>query len=160
MKTKILNLIFPVFFVLYISCSVDENAQNCLETSVTMVVNGEMQTFEANAYGVDLNGNQGYTLQINLYRGSNNPFREQGIVILLPYKKTGENVIKNFNYHQYINGVAFNGDFINGEFQSKVITNSNSCFYATFSGKLNDGNQEVIITDGKVSYQYETPFDD
>jgi hypothetical protein len=49
---------------------------------------------------------------------------------------------------------------VNSDFQSDVIINRNTCFYATFSAKLNDGNQEVIITDGKISYTYENPFKD
>lgn len=155
-ETIILNLIIVSLF----SCANDDkNEQICLETNVTMTVNGESQSFQAIGRGIDLREN-GYELQLNLDRRSNDPLREQGIAIILPYKKTGKNIIKQFIYHQYIDRISFDGDFKTGEFESNVITNTNKCFYATFSGTLNDGNQKVIITEGKLSYQYETPFDE
>ena len=123
-----------------------------------MIINGEFQTFFAFGRGIDLR-DDGYELQLNLDRGIAEPYSEQGIAVILPYKKTGENIIEQFIYHQYRDGVLFDGDFLNGEFQSNVITNTNKCFYATFSGKLSNGTQEIIITDGKLSFTYNQPFD-
>lgn len=161
---KIILLIKGLLILLminFMSCSNDDdvNQQICLETNVTIRVDGEVQTFQAIGRGIDLREN-GYELSINLDRRSNDPFREQGIAIILPYKMTGENIFEQFIYHQYIDSTPFDGDFLNGEFQSNVITNTNKCFYATFSGKLSDGNQEIIITEGKLSYEYENPFDE
>lgn len=160
-KMKILNVFFSLLVILTFSCNKDddnhEDILNCQPTNISMVVNGKPQTFQALGYGIDLMS-EGYVLHLNGDRRSNDPFREQGIAVILPYKKTGKNVIKEFIYHQYIDNVSFDGDFTDGEFQCDVIINRNSCFYATFSGKLNDGNQEVIITDGIISYQYNEPF--
>ncbi|CAM3610118.1 Lipoprotein [Flavobacterium chungbukense] len=158
---KIQNLLFLLLVIVTFSCNKDENREevlNCKPTSISMVVNGKPQTFQALGYGIDLRS-EGYELHLNGDRRSNDPFREQGIAVILPYKKTGKNIIQKFLYHQYIDNVSFDGDFIKGEFECDVIINRNSCFYATFSGKLNDGNQEVMITDGIISYQYDDAFD-
>lgn len=160
MKKITYKTILTLLIVCLFSCSNDDdNEQDCMETNVTMNVNGESQSFQAIGRGIDLREN-GYELSLNLDRRSNDPFREQGITIILPYKKNGENIIEQFIYHQYIDGISFDGDFLNGEFESNVITNTSKCFSATFSGVLNDGNQEVIITNGNLSYEYEEPFDD
>jgi hypothetical protein len=151
------TLLFLLFFGL-LACS-EEEEQTCRVTNVTMTVNGEVQTFQAIGRGISLR-QSGYELQLNFYRGSSSPFREQSIAMKLPYKKTGNNIIEQFIYNQYIDNVAFSGDFVEGELQSKVITNTSKCFYATFSGQLNDGNQVVVITDGSISYEYEESFDD
>jgi len=162
-KSKILNLFFLLLVMATFSCNRDNDNQeenlNCKPTSISMVVNGKPHTFQAIGYGIDLRS-EGYVLHLNGDKRSNNPLSEQGIAVILPYKKTGKNVIDKFIYHQYVNNVSFDGDFTDGVFQSNVIINRNSCFYATFSGKLNDGKQEIIITDGIISYQYEDPFDD
>ena len=157
-KTTISITIALLLLVTFISCSKDNDEPVCLETNITMKINGELQNFQAIGRGIDLRQND-YELSINLDRRSDSPFREQTFYISLPYKKTGINIFEKIIYHQYINNTLFEGDFVNGELQSKVITNTNKCFYATFSGKLNDGNQEVNITEGSISYQYESPFD-
>ncbi|MEK8180109.1 hypothetical protein WMW71_07125 [Flavobacterium buctense] len=158
MRNIKLNFLLLLLTVLTLSCSKEDNNDVCLETNVSMVINGELQTFQTTGRGIDLNQDGGYTLRIWLSRGSSNPSLEQSILIVLPYQKRGDNVLDNFMYNQYSIGTTFNGDFSNGTIESKVITNSNTCFYATFSGTFNDGNQEFVITDGKLSYQYETPF--
>ncbi|KAF2515216.1 BTB/POZ domain-containing protein [Flavobacterium foetidum] len=162
-ETKIQNLLFAILVLVTVSCNRDDENQaedlNCKPTSISMVVNGTPQTFQALGYGIDLRS-KGYELHLNGDRRSNDPLREQGIAVILPYKKTGKNIIQQFHYHQYIDKVSFDGDFLKGEFTSDVIINRNSCFYATFSGKLSDGKQEIIITDGIISYQYDKAFDD
>ncbi len=153
------TLLLAICITLAVACSKEDNETNaCRPTNVTMKVNGELQSFQAMGRGIDMGGS-GYTLSLVLDRREMDTFREQGVAISLPYKKTGDHVIEHFNYHQYINSTSFDGDFINGDFTSKVITNTRTCFYAEFSGKLSDGNQEVIITEGKLSYEYEEPFD-
>ena len=142
----------------FYSCSDDDKEIVCSQTNVTITINDEVKNFQAIGRGIDLRAN-GYELQINLYRSESDPFIEESISIKLPYKRTGENIIEQFQYNQYMNGVFFSGDFLNGEFQSNVISNTNKCFSATFSGVLSDDNQEVIITDGQITYQYDEPFD-
>lgn len=166
MKTRNQNLIFLIISFLFISCANDEKSQtndestqNCMEINISMFVNGEKQTYYVNQSGIVLNSNGGYTLKLKMDRQKNSDsWGKQGIEIILPYKKTGKNVITNFIYHHYSDNVNINGDFVSGEFQSTVTTNKNTCFYATFSGKLNTGNQQVIITEGSISYQYLVPF--
>jgi hypothetical protein len=166
MKTKNQNIIFLIITILFISCSNDEKSkkndedtQNCKEINISMVVNGEKQTYYVNQSGISLNSDGGYTLEIKMDRQENSDLRgKQGIDIILPYKKIGVNVIKNFIYHHYTDNFRIDGDFVTGEFQSVVVTNKNTCFYATFSGKLKNGNQEVIVTDGSISYQYYPSF--
>ena len=156
MKRIIITLLICVFF----SCSTDDNNEEpkCLETEVTMVVNGELQNFQAIGYGISMREN-GYLLQLNLDRRDNDPFRQQTVVIQLEYLKTGKNIIDKFDYHQYIDDQLFEGDFVNYEFENTVITNSNKCFSATFSGKIIKEDQEVIITDGILNMTYRNPFD-
>ena len=144
---------------LLLACSKkNENQPACQPLKVSMVVNGDLQTFEVLGYGIDLTS-KGHVLHLNLDRREYTPLREQTVFMTLPYKKTGKNVIDEFFYRQYINKVTFQGSFLEGEFESNVVTNNKYCIYATFSGKLSDGNQEVIITDGVVSYSYDTPFE-
>lgn len=144
----------------FFSCDKNENEPNCIPTNVSMSVNGELQTFQALGRGINITNN-GYVLSLNLDRRNNEiPLREQTFYIQLPYKKTGKNIIKSCDYHQYINGILLDGDLVNSDFKSDVIVNRNTCFYATFSGKLIDGNKEVTITDGKISYTYENPFNE
>jgi hypothetical protein len=163
MKTP--SQIFKVFFisviVLLSSCSKDDSKSDenasCQETKITMLVNGESQSFHAYGRGIDIRSD-GYELSLNFGREEQNPYQEQSIVLHLPYKATGQNIIEQFIYSQYKDNTLFRGDFLEGELQSNVITNTKNCFRMTFSGKLSDANQEVVITEGKISYTYEEPF--
>jgi hypothetical protein len=160
MKHLLLNL--STLFLIAIttsSCSNDDDNQPCYATDVTMTINGEFQSFQAYGRGIDIREG-GYELQLNFYRGSNNPFSEQNLTVKLPYKARGENIFEGFLYSQYTNDTPFEGDFLDGELQSQVITNTSTCFYATFSGTLSDGNQEIVITDGELKYEYEDSFDE
>ncbi|AFL79598.1 hypothetical protein Aeqsu_0066 [Aequorivita sublithincola DSM 14238] len=163
MKTT--SLIFRIFFisviVLFSSCSEDDSKNDeiaiCQETVVTMIVNGETQTFYAYGRGIGIRSD-GYELIINVGRNVQNPLGEQDIAIYLPYKATGKNIIEQFIYSQYKDNIIFRGDFLDGELQSNVLVNTKSCFRMTFSGKLSDGNQEIVITEGKISYMYDESF--
>ena len=141
------------------SCSNDDDHQPCYATDVTMTINGELQSFQAKGRGIDIR-EDGYELHLNFYRGSNNPFSQQNLTVKLPYKARGENIFEAFLYSQYIDNTPFEGDFLDGELQSQVITNTSNCFYATFSGVLTDGNQEIVITNGELKYEYEDSFDE
>ncbi len=160
MKNLLSIKVVFIFLVLFLySCSKDDEPTVCLPTAVNLTINGEKQSFQAIGRGIDLRQN-GYELHLNLGRYSLEPYREQTIYIQLPYKKTGKNSIEVFQYHQYINQISFSGDFLNGDFESNVITNTSTCFYATFSGTLSDGNQQIVITEGSLSYKYEESFDE
>lgn len=161
--SKKFPLICMLLLVLLFSCHSDDDTHDtpdCYPTFVSMKINGQSQTFLAVGYGISMNAGGGYTLGLNLDQsesvGSSN---HRAISIRLPYKLTGVNAIQHFEYISYWNDVAFHGDFTDGVFTSNVIINKNTCFLATFSGTLSDGNQQITITDGVLSYLYPDPFD-
>lgn len=150
-------LLAACLILLLTACSKDkqDEANQCRTTSITMKVNGELLSFQATGRSAGM----GVPLTVYAGRIVQSPYLEQSFSISLPYKETGDSLILNFNYHHYINSQSFNGDYNNGEISSKVITNKNTCIYLEFWGKISDGNQELIITEGKFSYTYEDPFD-
>ena len=156
MKKLSLVLLF-VLIISSLSCTKDENPPSCQPTNVTMKINGETFTYQAIGRGISLKS-WGYELQLNFYRGTNQPFTESGISLKLPFQATGKNIIQQFEYSQSVEQVYFIGDFTTGALESNVVMNTNNCFYATFSGNLNDGNQEIVITEGVISVEYEEPF--
>ena len=159
MKIKFLNAVAYVFiFLLFVGCSKDDEPQVCRETKVTMLINGELQTFEAIGRGIDLEEN-GYRLHLNFGSYEINPLVEYSFSIVLRYKKTGENIIEKVNYNQYVNNTGFSATLNQNEIQSYVETNTSWCFNGTFSGTFNDGNQQITISDAKISYTYNESFD-
>lgn len=133
-------------------CSKDTTDLNqCRATNASMKVNDELVTLVPNGKSA------GSGIPLTVW--AQNPYMEQSFSITVPYKVTGNNRILGFNYHQYINGQSFDGQYVNGEIQGKVITNKNTCVYIEFSGKISNGSQELLITEGKYSYTYEDPFD-
>lgn len=161
MKKLLEKVLFVLILFSSISCSNDDSDQQvCLENTANLKINGENQAFNVEGYGINSREN-GHVLMLNLARRTNNPYIEQFINIRLPFKMTGNNIIEQFAYRQKsIDSVLFNGNYVNDEFESRVITNTDNCFYATFSGKISDGIQEIIITDGIISQEYGTPFDE
>ena len=160
-RQSLIKFTFAILSIALLACSNDNNHEvtlECIPTNVSMTVNGDVQTFQAIGRGIDITEN-GYILSINLDRRNFGSTNEQGVYLELPYKRTGKNLIKNFIYHQYINNVPFDGNFVtDGNFQSEVLINRETCFSATFSGTLKIGAQEIVITKGVLNYTYETPF--
>ena len=78
----------------------------------------------------------------------------------MPYKKTGHNVIDELLFIQYKDGNYIEGDLVNNDFHSDVMINRSTCFYATFSGKIDNDEEQIVITDGKLSWEYDEPFDE
>jgi len=158
MKFKILS--FLLIITLLFSCNNDDTEETvCSGTHITLTINGEKQYFQAVGRGITLTNN-GYVLEINLHRsiGYLTSYSEQ-IYLSLPYKQTGENIIEEFKYLKQAQNEVIQGDFLDYTFNSFVTTNTATCFEASFSGVLNDGVNEVIITDGYIRYKYEDPFD-
>lgn len=165
LKRKIRNLIL-VFTGLIIlnSCSNDDDNNNACPQSKTiaMKINGELKQFEVNGRGIDLdNDGSGYTLSLWLFTGVLQPQQDSyAITLKLPYKSTGGNIIEEFNYFRTQNGTSVESDFVaQGELESNVIVNTNSCFSATFSGSAIVNGNEIVITNGIVEYIYDDPFD-
>lgn len=158
MKSNLsLRLLFLFFPILFLSCSDDDSPRPCEVTEISMKVNGELQIFESIGRGIDLRPN-GYVLQLNFYRNSEDV--EQNLVLRMPYKKTSHNVIDELLFTQFKDGDYIEGDLVNNDFHSKVLINRSTCFYATFSGQLDNDGEQIVITDGKLSWEYDEPFDE
>ena len=160
---KILHLllVFNCFLILN-SCSDDDNIQTCPQTEIASIeINDELKQFDINGWGIDLdNDGTGHTLSLWLHTGVFQPQQDTyDIIIKLPYKQTGNNIIEEFNYLRVQNGTSSEIDFVEGEFESEVITNTNSCFSATFSGRVTVDGNEIIITEGIIEHIYDEPFD-
>ena len=158
MKTKIIVALSSLFFLaLSAGCSKDDENQTCRDPSITMVVNGKLQTFQAQGYGIDLEGN-GHKLQLYFHRSEVEPYLEQSGFVTLRFKKTGEQIIEKVNWHQYSDGVGFDAELNQSQMQSNVETNTEWCFYGTFAGTFDDGNQQIKVSDAKLSYIYHEPM--
>ena len=82
------------------------------------------------------------------------------ITIKLAYKQTGNNIIEVFNYFRVQNGTSSEIDVVaQGELESNVIVNTNSCFSATIFGSVMLNGNEIIIENGIVEHIYDDPFD-
>ena len=153
-----------IFFSLLIlsSCSNENEAQTCPQTeNISMKINGEVKQFEISGWGIDINNNGlGHTLTLQIFTGVLYPQQDSyDITLKLPYKRTGTDIIEEFNYFRVQNGSSAEGNFVLGEFDSRVTVNKNTCFSATFSGRaIIDGN-EIIITEGIINHVYSDPFD-
>ncbi|MCF6133424.1 hypothetical protein [Flavobacterium wongokense] len=155
MKKKIIILALTIASLIT-ACS-SSDSQDCQPTSITMKVNGELQTFEPIGRSIDLEGN-GHRLQLDFHRGNSDPFSEQAVSLILRYKKTGQNVIEKIIYFHHTAGYSLDAEITQPQIQSNVEINRTTCFYATFSGTFTNGTLAEEITEAKVSYTYEEPF--
>lgn len=158
---RCLLIVFISLFILN-SCSGDDDSPSCPTTeNISMKINGELKQFTISGWGIDLdNDGSGHTLSLWIYNGVFNPQQDTYQIILkLPYKKTGSNVIEEFYYSRTQNGSSSEVDFVTGEFQSKVTINKNTCVSATFSGNVVLDGNEIVITEGVFNHVYSEPFD-
>ncbi|MGV3696862.1 hypothetical protein [Flavobacterium sp.] len=158
MVKKAVLLILAITCIISCSSSNDDNPEDAV-TSITMKIDGVPHTFQALGRGIDLMEDGSYKLHLNFGKYVTSPYQEQSIVIIMKYKKKGKNVIPEFIYHRYVDGVSFDGNFVEGDFESNVSVNSNKRFKATASGSLTLGGQTVTISELKINYVYEDPFD-
>ncbi len=129
-----------------------------------MEINGEVKEFDVNGRGIDLDSDgSGHTLSLWLYTADTQTQEDSyAIIIKLPYKKTGTNIIETFNYLHFQDGSFQDIDFVQEAFQNTVTVNTNSCFSATFSGHtVVDGNFQYSRTDddGKCAFKLEREGD-
>ena len=154
----ILSFLFSISFF---SCSDDDNIKDveqiCYPTHIEMKVNGEFIEMEALGRGITLTQN-GYVLELNFGHYKSDPTKEAAIYIKLPYQKLGENLLTDFSFHYYFGNEYFLGNITHGNINSEVISNTNKCFYMTFSTTLVNGTKTYEITDGIIKYTYEEPF--
>ncbi len=157
---KNLTLILLSIFVLN-ACSKDDDTPSCPTIEkVTMKINGEYKIFTVDGWGIDLNQNDsGHTLFISFSSGTFSPQQNSySFTMKLPYKKTGNNIIKSFDYLRVENATSYTVDFAQQELTSKVTVNRNTCFSATFSGKATVNGTEITITEGVIDNVYDDPF--
>lgn len=158
MKTKNIAAITSlIILIVLVGCSKDDEQQDCRDPSITMVVNGELQTFQVLGYGIDLEGN-GHRLELYFHRFQAEPYLEQSGFVTLRFKETGANIIEKIYWHQSVDGYTFDAEISQSVIQSYVETNNAWCFYGTFSAVFNDGNQQINVTDAKLSYIYNEPM--
>jgi len=162
MKKYLQALIIFVSLLILNCCSDDDDSQTCPQTEIaSMEINDELKQFDINGRGIDLdNDGTGHTLSLWLMTGVTQPQQDTyAITIKLPYKQTGQNIIEEFNYFRVQNGTSEIDFVAQGELESNVIVNTNSCFSATFSGSALLNGNEIIIEDGIVEHVYDEPFD-
>ncbi len=162
MKKIKCSLTIFISLLLLTSCSKENDAQSCPESEIiSMKINGELKQFEISGWGIDINNdNSGHTLTLQIFDGVIYPQQDSyDITLKLPYKKTGTNIIKEFNYFRVQNQSSAEGNFVLEEFNSKVTVNKNTCFRATFSGRATIDGNEIIITEGIIDHVYSDPFD-
>jgi hypothetical protein len=162
MKNSIPALLIAISLFILSACSKDDDTQTCPQNeTISMKINGELKQFEMSGRGIDLNNNNaGHTLSLYLFNGVFSPRQDSYYIVLkLPYKKTGTNIVEEFNYFRVQNASSSEGDFVLGELKSTVTVNKNTCFSATFSGRATIGGNEIIITEGIINHVYTDPFD-
>ena len=159
MKLKYLLVIFSFVPLLYLtSCSGnDDTATTDMEINATMTINGKVEIFKFFGHGINTR-EEGNELSIDLIREETEPFNEKLIRIVHPYQETGRNITNRFIYSEKTDDSFLEGDFLNGEFESNIITSTNNLFQATFSGTHTIQGKEIIITDGKITYRFEGPI--
>lgn len=143
------------------SCSKDTEPQACPQTeNISMKINGEEKEFEMQGWGIEINKDgTGHTLQLVIASGVFSPSQDSySISMLLPYKKTGENIIEKFKYLRVQNATSAGGDFVPGNLQSTVTVNSSTCISMSFSGSLTIDGDEIIISEGIISHTYPKAF--
>lgn len=160
---KHLHLLIIFVSLPILNCCSDDDSQTCPQTEIaSMEINDELKQFDINGWGIDLdNDGTGHTLSLWLMTGVLQPQQDTyAITIKLPYKQTGNNTIEELNYFRVQNGTSSEIDFVaQGELESNVIINTNSCFSATFSGSVLLNGNEIIIEDGIVEHIYDEPFE-
>ena len=117
--------------------------------------------FQIFGRGIDLDSDgSGHTLSLYMSYGVYSPQQNtHAITLKLPYKKTGSDIVEEFNYLRVQNASSAEGDFVQSELLSNVTVNKNTCFSATFSGSAIIGGDDVIITEGVINHVYSDPFD-
>lgn len=161
---KFLNLLIVfVSFLILNCCSDSDDSQTCPQTEIaSMEIDNKQKQFDINGWGIDLdNDGTGHTLSLWLMTGVLQPQQDTySIIIKLPFKQTGNNIIEEFNYFSVQNGTSSEINFVDqGELVSNIMVNTNSCFSATFSGSVMLNGNEIFIEDGIVEHIYDEPFD-
>ena len=155
-------------FILFISiialnsCSKEDNPPPCpIRESISIKVNGEFIPFISGGRGIDLdNDGSGHTLTLWFDSITLNPQDEPSysIILKLPFKKDGTNVLEEFYFSRIENTTYTQGFFDIEELQSEVFVNRNTCFITKFSGTTIIEGTEIAITDGIINLIYDEPF--
>jgi len=145
------------------SCADDDDKMSCpAVVKVSAKVNGETVVFQALGRAIDFIGNgDGHTLTLHLISGVYSPQQDSyDIQIMLPYKKTGKNVVEGIRYFRVQNQTSTQILLSQSQIQSKVRINRNTCVSLEFSGTGSVDGTSVTISDGLLEYTYEEPFNE
>jgi len=138
-----------------LSCSNDDNNGVSLdpETSISMKINGVEYDFQNTGYGIDLvQGGHKLTLWMMSY---DNPYKD--IIISLKFKKKGKNVIDVISYTSYEEQIV---DLQSISLTDEVFVNSQNGFKAEFEAVFQNGEELIIISEGKINVVYDEPLID
>lgn len=126
-----------------------------------MKINGEEKQFSVSGWGINLdNDGTGHTLEVQLTSGVISPQQNSySVTLIMPYRKTGNNIIEDLHYLRVDGATAIEGNFTQAGLQSKVTVNRNTCISTTFSGSATFDGNEVTITDGIIQHVYADPFE-
>ncbi|WP_146171763.1 hypothetical protein [Flavobacterium magnum] len=150
---KIPSLLLLVFSAVSLtSCTADDDADK--SNTVTMTVNGVSRTFEPLSVETKLQQNGSYQLTIWMY--ANDGGTDESAKLIATYGETGNGGFKGF--YTTLSPVGIDDNATEGTFTSNISMNSRTEFEATFSGTLQGGNADVVITNGHIHYLYDDPL--
>ena len=148
-----------------VSCSDDEYDfdvnpdSSCRDTQLEMLIDGEDFNWITNSYGWE--ESPANTGEVSIFiRGyvENDQGVTKNFTLRLPYEETGEDVVSSIEYSQNEDATEFDGTSTEMNIESNVITNSSDCFFATFSSTVTDGTEDIVITNGSLSFNYSEPI--
>lgn len=159
MKPKFLSF-FLIICLVFASCSGndDEESVICIPNSMSMNINGGLVQFDESGTGINWDRERKIHILDQSFYYNSDAFGESYITYSVPHRVKGKNVFETFVFQTYLNGSLIEINLLNEDFESEVITNSDTCLYAIFSGKFTVNDQEIIITDGKASFIFENPI--
>ena len=125
-----------------------------------MKINGLEKQFQIAGIEINYNNSEsGQTLIIDLFNGILQPKQDSyAIKFRVPYEKTGSNLIREMRYFRVQSPTSITGNFEQGQLQSNVTMNTNTCLSATFSGSAIFEGKEIVISEGIINHIYIYPF--
>lgn len=164
MRSVLPILLLCIFSVVIFSCSDDDKSESCRATEISMKVNGELRKYVVAGWEINMtpDSDGGFHQQLGLqfYRDLNGTFSEEYLTLSMRYKRTGHNKIETMTLSRFDDEHTGEYSIVNDDFHDNVRVNRSTCFYATFSGKFIADGEEIVITEGEISEEYEEPFDE
>ena len=155
------KIFFLFAFIVVFSCSGDDAASEPadFDTSITMNVNGQPETFYLSMTDIVGSGTGGYTLTMRIAQWDEANSSEDYMEFTMPFKKKGKDIISGFYYFQSSETGMTNA--VEQTFTSRITLNTNKRFKATFSANFTQPNgDQVSISDASVNINYNEPIGD